>query len=173
MHIFWTPCFVHAFNNALKDIGKIEWASNLVIDVRNVHMFICNHHTSLSMYRSHSRKEFLKLIETRYASYFLLLERMLEVQSALQAMVVTSEWSRWAKSKTNEGKKIRVQILDNDWWIDCGYLVSLLRNIVEVIRYTDIDYPSLGEIYETFDSMLGQVKVAIRENREKMKNKSF
>ena len=52
----------------------------------------------------------------RYASYFLLLERMLEVQPALQAMVVTLEWSRWAESKTDEGKKIRVQILDNDWW---------------------------------------------------------
>ena len=24
-HIFWTPCCVHALNNALKDIGKIEW----------------------------------------------------------------------------------------------------------------------------------------------------
>ena len=162
-HIFWTPCCVHALNNALKDIGKIEWVSSLVTTARNVQMFICNHHTSLAMYRSHSRKEFLKPTKTRYASYFLLLERMLEVQPALQAMVVTPEWSRWAESKTDEGKKIRVQILDNDWWTDCGYLVSLLRPIVEVICYTDIDSPSLGEIYETFDSMLGQVKVAIRE----------
>jgi hypothetical protein len=121
---------VHALNNALKDIGKIEWVSNLVTTARNVQMFICNHHTSLAMYRSHSRKELLKPIESRYASYFLLLERMLGVQSTLQVMVVAPEWSGWAKSKTHESKKIRFQILDNDWWIDCGYLVSLLCPIV-------------------------------------------
>ena len=76
---------------------------------------------------------------------------------------MTPDWNRWAESKTEEGKKIRIQILDNDWWTDCGYLVSLLRLVVEVIRSTDTDSPTLGEIYETFDSMLDQVRVAIRE----------
>ena len=136
-HIFWTPCCVHALNNALKDIGKIEWVSNLVTTARNVQMFICNHHSSLAMYMSHSKKELLKPIESRYASYFLLLERMLGVQRTLQVMVVAPEWSGWAKSKTHESKKIRFQILDNDWWIDCGYLVSLLCPIVQVIHYTN------------------------------------
>ena len=78
-------------------------------------------------------------------------------------MVVTPEWNRWTESKTEEGKKIRLQILDNDWWVDCSYLVSILRPIVEVIRCTYTDSPSLGEIYETFDNMLGQVKEAIHE----------
>ena len=113
------------------------------------------------MYRAHSRKEFLKPTDTRYASYFLLLERMLEIQPALQAMVVTPDWNRWTESKTEEGKRIRLQILDNDWWVDCSYLVSFLRPIVKVIRYTNTDTPSLGEIYETFDSMLGKVREAI------------
>ncbi len=78
-------------------------------------------------------------------------------------MVMTTEWKRWTESKTEEGKKIRLQILDDDWRVDCGYLVSILLPIVDVIRYADTDSPNLGEIYETFDSMLGQVKVAIRE----------
>ena len=81
-HIFWTPCCVHALNNALKDI-EIHWVSTLVLATRNVQMFICNHHTSLALYRAHLRKEFLKPTDTRYASYFFLLERMLEVQPAL------------------------------------------------------------------------------------------
>lgn len=162
-HIFWTPCCVHALNNALKDIGKIQWISDLVSAARDVQMFICNHHTSLAMYRAHTRKEFLKPTDTRYASYFLLLERMIEVQAPLQSLVVSSEWGRWSESKSDTGKKVRLQVLDNDWWADCSYLVSFLGHIVEVIRYTDSDAPSLGEIYETFDSMLGRVKVAIQQ----------
>ena len=54
-------------------------------------------------------------------------------------------------------------MLGNDWWADCAYLVSFLSPIVEVIRYIDTDFPSLGEIYETFDSMLGRVKAAIQQ----------
>jgi len=30
-----------------------------------------------------------------------------------------------------------------------------------VIRYADTDSPNLGEIYETFDSMLGEIKKII------------
>jgi len=76
-HIFWTPC-VHALNNALKEFGKFQWISNLVTIARDAQMFICNHHTSLAMYKPHMRKEFLKTTNIRYANYFPLLERMLD-----------------------------------------------------------------------------------------------
>ena len=46
-HIWWTPCCVHAMNNALKDMGKITWIKGAVSDARDVQMYICNHHTSL------------------------------------------------------------------------------------------------------------------------------
>jgi hypothetical protein len=52
-----------------KRFGIIQWASNLVIVATILHMFICNHHSSLAMYKAYSMKEFL----------YLLLERMLEV----------------------------------------------------------------------------------------------
>ena len=39
-HIWWTPCCVHAMNNALKDMGKIAWIRNVVNDGREVQMFI-------------------------------------------------------------------------------------------------------------------------------------
>lgn len=35
--------------------------------------------------------------------------------------------------------------------------------IVEVIHYTESDAPGLGEIFDTFDSMLGWVRVTIRQ----------
>lgn len=102
-------------------------------------------------------------IDTIYASSFLLLETMLEVQAPLQSLVVSSEWGRWSESKTDTGKKVRLQVLDNDWWANCSYLVSFLGPIIKVIRYTDSDATSLGEIYETFNSMLGRVKASIQQ----------
>ncbi|XP_059064530.1 uncharacterized protein LOC131856678 [Cryptomeria japonica] len=146
-HIFWTPRCVHALNNALKDIGKIDWVKQVVAEARDIQMFICNHHTSLALFRSFSKKEFLKPVETRYATYFILLERMLEVHDPLQLMVVNPEWGRWRESNSTGGKSVKQKILDDNWW--------------STVRYADTDSPSLGEIYETFDSMLGKIKQTI------------
>lgn len=28
-HIVWTPCCVHALNNTLNDIGKVDWVKQM------------------------------------------------------------------------------------------------------------------------------------------------
>lgn len=57
-HIFWAPCCVHAFNNLLKYIGKIQWIAKIISDAREAQMFICNHHASLAIYKMYSKKHF-------------------------------------------------------------------------------------------------------------------
>ena len=54
-HIWWTPCCVHAMNNALKDMGKIDWIRQVVDGGREMQMFIYNHHTSHALFRSFER----------------------------------------------------------------------------------------------------------------------
>eukprot|EP00253_Pinus_taeda_P027883 PITA_27883 len=158
-HIFWTPCCVHALNNLLKDIGKIQWITKIISDAREAQMFICNHHASLAIYKMYSKKHFLKPTETRYATYFILLECMVEVYVSLQYVVVSSEWNAWTESKSPQAKKIREMLLNEDWWADCRYVVSFTAPIVELFKYVDSDSPSLGEIYDCIDTMVGKVKV--------------
>eukprot|EP01018_Ginkgo_biloba_P001880 Gb_06710 [translate_table: standard] len=43
-HIYWTPCFVHAMNNVLKDFNKFSWIAPIVEKGREIEMFVCNHH---------------------------------------------------------------------------------------------------------------------------------
>ena len=162
-HIFWTPCCVHALNNVLKDIGKISWISKIILEAREAQMFICNHHASLAIYRMKSRKQFLKPAETRYATYFILLERMVEVYAPLQATVVAEEWNSWSESKSSQAKKIKDMLLNEDWWCECKYIVSFTSPIVELIRYADSNFPNLGEIYECMDCMVGKVRNVIRQ----------
>jgi hypothetical protein len=75
----------------LKDIGKIGWIRVVVNDARDVQMFICNHHTSHSLFRTFFKIEFFKPIDTIYASYVILLERMIELQEALRLMVMSHD----------------------------------------------------------------------------------
>ena len=88
---------------------------------------------------------------------------MLEVQHALKATVISTEWSTWGESKTEQGKKVSRMILNDDWWVDVKYIVSFTSPIMELIRYADSDSPCLGEIYESIDSMIGKIKSIIRQ----------
>ena len=54
--------------------------------------------------------------------------------------------------------KIREILLNEYWWADYRYVVSFTAPIVELIRYADSDSPSLGEIYECIDTMVGKIK---------------
>ncbi|XP_057840716.2 uncharacterized protein LOC131050532 [Cryptomeria japonica] len=76
-------------------------------------------------------------------------------------MVVNPEWGRWRESNSIGGKSVKQKILDDNWWSTMRYVCSIISPIVDVIRYADTDSPSLGEIYETFDSMLGKIKQTI------------
>jgi hypothetical protein len=86
-----------------------------------------------------SRNQFLKLAETRYATYFILLQRMIEVHASLQATIVSQEWNAWSQSNSSQAKKLRDMFLDEDWWSECRYAVSFATPIVELIRYVDFD----------------------------------
>jgi hypothetical protein len=131
--------------------------------MQEAQMFICNHHASLAIYRMKSRKQFLKPAKTRYATYFILLQRMVEVHTSLQAIVVAQEWNAWPESKSAQAKKIRDMLLNEDWWSESRYVVSFISPIVELIRYANFDSPTLGDIYECMDCMVGKVRHIIRQ----------
>eukprot|EP01018_Ginkgo_biloba_P034135 Gb_28040 [translate_table: standard] len=78
-HIYWTPCFVHAMNNVLKDFSKFSWIAPIVEKEREIQMFVCNHHQAQAIYCFHAKGELLKPVDTRYGTYFILLRRLLEV----------------------------------------------------------------------------------------------
>ena len=99
----------------------------------------------------------MKPAETRYATYFILLECMVEVYASLQTIIVAQEWNAWSQSKSTQAKKIRDMLLNEDWWVEVIYVVSFTSPIVELIRHVDFDSPSLGGIYECMDCMVGKV----------------
>eukprot|EP01018_Ginkgo_biloba_P023290 Gb_03498 [translate_table: standard] len=91
-NIFWTPCVVHRLNLILKKIGKIEWIKKITDEVKEIEMFITNHHMAQVIYRQFASLELLKVAETRFASHFIMLRRLLEVKSSLCNMVISDVW---------------------------------------------------------------------------------
>ena len=133
-HIFWTPCIVHNLNLILEEIeAKTEWIKELTGQAREIIKFITNHHQSQAMYREYSKLELLKVVETRYASNFIMLRRLVEVKSALMSMVVGVTWAEWRQSDLERGNMVSRVLIDEDWWSKIEFLLKFTLPAFELL----------------------------------------
>ncbi|XP_057865649.2 uncharacterized protein LOC131073259 isoform X2 [Cryptomeria japonica] len=173
-HIFWTPCAVHSLNLMLQKIGnKIEWIKKMYGDAQEIQMFITNHHMSQAIFRQFSRLELLKVAETRFASQTIVLRRLVKVKEALSRMVTNANWSIWRQSIGTRGAAIKAMILDDSWWDLAEYLLRFTEPILSMNRYTDMDRPCLGEVYDGIDSMIKDMKTIINQKEQDPEEKFF
>ncbi len=110
-HITFTPCTLHCLNLLLEDMGKLDWVSSVIAEARTALKFITNHHKSLTLFRSLSKLELLKPRETRFATNFIMLQRMHEVKASLQQLVVSDVWGEWNQKSSHEmeGEEVHVR----------------------------------------------------------------
>ena len=105
----------------------------------------------------------LQVAETRFASNVIVLRRLMQVKEAITNMATSNNWAIWRQSNTERATNIRKRILDEDWWEHVEYLINLNAPTMTMLRYTDMDRPCLGEIYDGIDSMLEKIKQFVNE----------
>ncbi len=88
-------CVPHAMDLALEDIGKEGWVNPTLKAAHDLVKFIANHHKSLALFRQQSSLELLKPGDTRFASSFITLDRLVELRAALEATFAGQEWGPW------------------------------------------------------------------------------
>jgi len=95
------------------------------------------------MYREYSKLELLKVVETRYASNFIMLRRLVEVKSALMSMVVGVTWAEWRQSDLERGSMVRRVLIDENWWSKVEFFLKFTLPAFELLRDADTDKPFL------------------------------
>ena len=78
---------------------------------RKIQMFICNHHHSQAIYCRQAKMELLKHVDTRFASCFILLRRLVEIMGDLVTTVVPDMWEQWRQSTSDATMEINVRFL--------------------------------------------------------------
>jgi len=111
--IMGTSCTPHCLDLLLEDVGKLPWATEVVTEAKAVVKFITNHHQSQALFCGKSVLDLLKLGDTRFATNFIMLDRMLEVREALQELVVGREWKEWngKSNHSDDGDEVRDCVL--------------------------------------------------------------
>ena len=92
--------------------------------------FITNHQQPLAFFRSHSTVELLKPGETRFASFFIMLQRVQHTKDALQETVMDRQYKQWLGSRKklsmkDEWKTVSETLIDERFWRSVEELISV------------------------------------------------
>jgi len=144
-----SPCSAHCLDLLLEDIGKLHWVGAVIDQGKEVVKFLTNHQQALAFYRLHASLELLKRGETRFATHFVMLQRLQQCKDELQETVVSKEYKQWvSKPKYKEaGSLITHAILSGDFWDNVVQVVNLCIPFVEVLRLADGQVPCTGKMY--------------------------
>eukprot|EP01018_Ginkgo_biloba_P003201 Gb_21029 [translate_table: standard] len=132
----------------LHDLGKLPWVNEAIQRGKLISNFIVNHRITLSIYRKHAMREFLRPCDTRFSTYYITLNKVVEEKASLRLTVCSNEWEKSPLSKTSKGKLVEEIILRNNFWERVERVPNMCELIVEMLRLVDSDTPCMGFVYE-------------------------
>jgi len=167
-HITFTPYTSHCLDLLLEDMGKLDWVSFLIAKARITLKFITNHHKSLALFRSLSKLELLKPGETRFATNFIMLQRMHEVKASLQQLVVNDAWGEWNQKSSHEmeGEEVHDILTSAAFWKGVKELLVVSESIVCLLRQCDKGVLVVGKVYYAM-FLIGKELGALKERMSK------
>jgi hypothetical protein len=146
--ITWTPCTPHCLNLLLEDVEKLPWAASVVAEAMTAAKFITNHHMSLALFRQKSKLDLLKPANTRFATNFIMLQRLQEVKGALQQLVVSGEWTGWNEKSSHQetGEEVRASLVSDAFWKGIQELLAVSEGTVRLMRECNRGVPIVGNV---------------------------
>lgn len=150
--IFWTPCAAHCLDLLLEDIGKLAWAKSPLEDAKKVVVFFHRHQEPLAILRSKTDKALLRPADTRFAYFFIISQRLLELRDVLEDAVAQSRFRTWMNKSAKRKEKagvVKGVVMQEKFWDSLELLIQIGEPIVKVLRLVDSDCPTMGKIYHS------------------------
>eukprot|EP01018_Ginkgo_biloba_P006953 Gb_01590 [translate_table: standard] len=146
--IYWTPCATHCMDLLLHYLGKLPWVNEAIQRGKLIVNFVVNHCLTLSIYRKHATGDLFRPCDIRFATYYIILNRVFEEKASLRLIICSREWEKSPLSKTYKGKIIEESILSINFWDSAQRVLTMCEPIVEMLRLVDSDTPCMGFVYE-------------------------
>lgn len=98
-HISWVGCAAHCIDLVMKDIFKLDWAAACAQNGRELASFMRKHQKTTALLRQHTLLELKLPAETRFAGKLSMLERIVQIKSALAKVVESDEYEKFVKKR--------------------------------------------------------------------------
>jgi len=139
----------------LKDIGKLPLIKKTIQRGVSLVGFIYNHSSSLSLLRQFTNKrELVRHAVIRFATSYLLLQRLYQEKGKLRKMFTSDEWSNNKLSKEAKRKEATKIVLMPSFWNHVVFTLKVMAPLVHVLRLVDGERKAaMGYIYEAMEKV--------------------
>jgi Protein of unknown function (DUF 659)/hAT family C-terminal dimerisation region len=154
-HIYVQGCAAHAMDLLLEDWGKTTWIKETLHKAKYLVKFVKNRQMPLAVFRKHEVNLSLLLPgQTRFASNFIMIDRLLKVKEALEQSVVDPDWQAYV-TKLRDTRKDRARtlsrtvkrlVLDEHFWERCTNFREMVAPVVYALREFDAKEPCMGKV---------------------------
>lgn len=99
-----------------------------------------------------NKRKLVRHVITRFATFFLTLERLHKEKSNLRKMFVSNEWTNNKLSKEAKWKEATKVVMMPSFWNSIVYTLKVMAPLVTVLFLVDKEKkPSMGYIYEAME----------------------
>jgi hypothetical protein len=163
-HIYWQGCAAHCLNLLLKDWGKQRWAKDVVDKAKDIVKYIRAHQCPTAVFLTYSPNLGLKMPgSTRFATNFLMIDRLVKVRHALEQTVIHPDWTAYV-NKLNRGgddrrrsameaRQIKTTVNDDNFWTSCDNYRHMSEEVLRALRVFDGVEPAMGKAWLTMKNL--------------------
>ena len=160
--ITWVPCAAHTLNLLLKDIGKLPFIKQTLLDANHVVKFVREHQFTYALFRTKSPTKTLQIFcATRFATAYYVLSTLQSLRPALNETVADRRWDAWiAKYPTYQSAATKcVQLVQSiSFWRNVEKVVGVTKPFVDLLRIVDTDKFVFGKVYWIMSEAIRQAK---------------
>ncbi|GBG63097.1 hypothetical protein CBR_g36584 [Chara braunii] len=164
--ITWLPCLVHVCNKLLSDMGTCcDAFVDTITHARVLVVFFKTHQAALHFFRKRSPNLGLVLsCETRFASVYSMLERLMALQDTLHMMRGDDErvfaFIPWSADVCYMARWVRRQIRWDPWWQRVATIVHIMEPVMQLLRRMDRGGQFMSLVLEWAQDLVQRVKEA-------------
>jgi len=137
-HLYWTPCAAHCIDLMLEDIWELPLIKKTTQRGVSFVGFIYSHSSTLSLLRKFTNKrELVRHVVIRFATSYLLLQRLHQEKGNLRKMFTFDEWSNNKLSKEAKGREATKIVLMLSFWNQAVFTLKVMPPLVHVLRLAD------------------------------------
>ena len=142
-------CGAHVMDLLMEDIGKLEFFGTAVKEAKQVIKFIRNHQHTDKKFKELSHLALLLPADTRFATAFIMIQRLLAVKESVEEVCSGTEFAAWLIGKIyiDTGKEVQKTVRDDVWWGKIAALCEIISPCVSVMRMCDGNTPAAGKVY--------------------------
>ncbi|GBG59722.1 hypothetical protein CBR_g54825 [Chara braunii] len=156
----WVLCAAHCLNLLLKGICEESWVREPHKRGKTIVKCIKNHHKTTQLFKDCSKMERSRTLtmptEVRFASVYMMLERLLDRKKVLKAMMKEG-WLdiKWAARKKCEiAETVYLTVRSEEWWEEVEAAVDMMTPVYDLLR--QMDKSGTAPYYDTDNSDDGE-----------------